>query len=103
MKYARSAFAGYRPYPVRRARLGNPVLCLLITVCLLFCSSVLAEAVFTVQYDGEYLLTLRYDNSLFRLDTDSYLGSGRNDHRWLGTFYNGTYAIDHCWGSRTFR
>ena len=55
-----------------------------------------AQTSYQAACEGSVILTVSYDEALFRLDKDSYLGTNRNGHWWLGTFYNGTYAVDLC-------
>ena len=55
-----------------------------------------AQTSYQAVCEGSAILTVSYDEALFRLDKDSYLGTNRNSHWWLGTFYNGTYAVDLC-------
>ena len=50
---------------------------LLCILTLFFVSSALAEGSFTARVGGVNLLTVRYDENAFRLDTDSYLSSNR--------------------------
>ena len=67
------------------------LLCILTLLCL---SSALAEASFTASAGGARLLTVSYDETAFRVDTDSYLSSSRGGHAWLAMFYNGSATIE---------
>lgn len=67
---------------------------LLCILTLFFFSSALAEGSFTARVGGVNLLTVRYDENAFRLDTDSYLSSSRGGHTWLAMFYNGSATIE---------
>ena len=55
-----------------------------------------AQTGYQAACEGKTILTVSYDEAAFRLDKDSYLGTNRNGHWWLGTFYNGIYAVDLC-------
>ena len=67
---------------------------LLCILALLLLSPALAENSFTARVGGVGLLTVRYDENAFRLDTDSYLSSSRGGHTWLAMFYNGSATIE---------
>lgn len=67
---------------------------LLCILALFFLSSAVAESSYTAQVGGVPLLSVRYDESAFRLDTDSYLSSSRGNHTWLAMFYNGSATIE---------
>lgn len=67
---------------------------LLCILSILLLSPALAETSFTAQAGGVPLLTVRYDENAFRLDTDSYLSSSRGGHLWLAMFYNGSATVE---------
>lgn len=53
-----------------------------------------AQTDFSAVCGGTPVLSVRYDESTLRLDTESYLGSSRGNHTWLGMFYSDAYTIE---------
>lgn len=70
------------------------LLSLFCMMTLLALPAALAEGSYTARCGGTAVLTVRYDDSAFSLDRDSYLSSSRGGHTWLGMFYNGSYTVE---------
>ena len=66
---------------------------LLCILCLMLPLSASAQSAMTIKLGGASW-TLLYDETMFSLDTESYLASNRGQHKWFGNFYNGTCTIE---------
>jgi len=70
------------------------LLVLLCALTLMTVSPASAQTDYTACCGATPVLTVHYDGGQFHLDTESYLGSSRGGHTWLGLFYNDSCSID---------
>lgn len=70
------------------------MLVILCALTLITVSPAQAQTDFTAYCGATPVLSVTYDEGSLRLDTDSYLGSSRGGHQWLGMFYNSAYTVE---------